>query len=121
MARELYRDCLAFYGDNSHPTVLAARGALGRCQWLAGDYGEAAGTLAEVQHGFANLPVDYLLDETHPWRLSQLTDYVIARRDADPAAADLRTLLVDALSAAPSLLAGARGGPSADRSRRPSC
>ena len=95
-ATELHRNCLAFYGDTSHPAVLAVCAALGRCQWLAGDYGEAAGTLAEVQNGYATLPDDHMLDETHPWRLSHETSYIVARRDNDPTAADLRVLAGDA-------------------------
>jgi hypothetical protein len=95
-ARELHRNCLAFYGDTSHPAVLAARGVFGRCQWLAGDYGEAAGTMAEVHRGYATLPEDHLLDENHTWRLSHETDYAITRRDNDPTAAELRVLADDA-------------------------
>ena len=95
-ARELHRNCLAFYGDTSHPAVLAARGVLGRCQWLAGDCGEATGTMAEVHSGYATLPDDHMLDENHPWRLSHETDYAITRRDNDPTAADLCVLADDA-------------------------
>jgi len=95
-ARELHRNCLAFYGDTSHPAVLAASGVLGRCQWLAGDYGAAAGTMAEVHRGYAALPDDHRLDENHPWRLSHEIDYAITRRDNDPTAADLRVLADDA-------------------------
>ena len=62
-ATELHRNCLAFYGDTSHPAVLATRGVLGRCQWLAGDYGEAAAVLAEVHRGYAALPDDHMLNE----------------------------------------------------------
>jgi hypothetical protein len=94
-ARELHRNCLAFYGDASHPAVLAARAVLGRCQWLAGEYGEATGTMAEVQSGYAALPDNHLLDENHPWRLSCETDYAITRRDNDPTGADLRVLADD--------------------------
>lgn len=95
-ARELHRNCLAFYGDTSHPAVLAASGVLGRCQWLVGDYGEATGTMAEVHSGYATLPDNHMLDENHPWRLSHETDYAITRRDNDPTAADLRVLADDA-------------------------
>jgi hypothetical protein len=95
-ATELHRNCLAFYGDTSHPAVLAARGVLGRCQWLAGDYGEAAATLAEVRRGYAALADGHMLTENHPWRLSHETDYAIIRRDNDPTAADLRILADDA-------------------------
>jgi tetratricopeptide (TPR) repeat protein len=95
-AAELHRNCLAFYGDARHPAVLAARGVLGRCQWLAGDYNEAAGTMAEVHSGYATLADNHMLDENHPWRLSHETDYVIIRRDNDPTAADLRVLAGDA-------------------------
>jgi hypothetical protein len=95
-ARELHRSCLAFYGDISHPAVLAASGVLSRCQWLAGDYGEAAGTAAEVHRGYAALPDDHMLDMNHPWRLSHETDYVVIRRDNNPTAADLRVLADDA-------------------------
>jgi tetratricopeptide (TPR) repeat protein len=95
-ARELHRNFLAFYGDASHPAVLAARAVLGRCLWLAGDYGTATGTMAEVQSGYAVLPDNHLLDENHPWRLSCETDYAITRRDNDPTAADLRVLADDA-------------------------
>lgn len=94
-ATELHRNCLAFYGDTSHPALLAARGALGRCQWLAGDYREAAGTAAEVHRGYAALPDDHMLDENHPWRLSHETDYVVIRRDYNPTAAELRVLADD--------------------------
>jgi hypothetical protein len=95
-ARELRRNCLAFYGDTSHPAVLAASGVLGRCQWLAGDYREAARTAAEVHSGYAALPDDHMLDENHPWRLSHEIDYAVIRRDNHPAAADLRVLADDA-------------------------
>ena len=95
-ARELHRNCLAFYGDTSHPAVLAASDVLGRCQWLAGDYGQAAGTLAEVHRGYAAFPDGHRLDENHPWRLGHETDYAITRRDNDPTAADLRVLADDA-------------------------
>jgi NB-ARC domain/Tetratricopeptide repeat len=91
-ARNLHRNCLAFYGDTSHPAVLAASGVLGRCQWLAGDYSGATGAMAEVHDGYAALPDDHLLDENHPWRLSHETDYVIIRRDNHPTAADLHVL-----------------------------
>jgi hypothetical protein len=94
-ARELHRNCLAFYGDTSHPAVLAASGVLGRCQWLVGDYRAATGTMAEVHRGYATLPGDHRLDENHPWRLSHETGYAITRRDNDPAAADLRVLADD--------------------------
>ena len=76
--------------------MLAARGVLGRCQWLAGDYAEAAGTMAEVHRGYVTLPDGHLPDENHPWRLSHDTDYAITRRDNDPTAADLRVLADDA-------------------------
>jgi hypothetical protein len=95
-ARELHRNCLAFYGNTSHPAVLAASGILGRCQWLVGDYGEATGTMAEVHSGYAALPADHVLDENHLWRLSHETDYAITRRDNHPTAADLRVLADDA-------------------------
>jgi NB-ARC domain/Tetratricopeptide repeat len=95
-ARDLHRNCLAFYGDTGHPAVLAASGVLGRCQWLAGDYGKANGTIAEARRGYAALPDGHMLDENHPWRLSLETDYAITRRDNDPAAADLRVLAEDA-------------------------
>jgi tetratricopeptide (TPR) repeat protein len=95
-ARELHRNCLAFYGDTRHPAVLAARGVLGRCRWLAGDYGEAARTAAEVRSGYAALPEDHMLDENHPWRLSHETDSMVIRRDNDPTAADLRVLADEA-------------------------
>ena len=95
-AVELHRNCLAFYGDPNHPAVLTASGVLGRCQWLAGDYGQASGTLAEVHHGYATIPDDHMLDENHPWRLSHETDYAITRRDNHPTAADLRVLADDA-------------------------
>jgi Tetratricopeptide repeat len=95
-ARELRRNCLAFYGDTRHPAVLAASGVLGRCQWLAGDYGKATETMAEVHHGYATFPDDHMLDENHPWRLSHETEYAITRRDNDPTAADLRVLADDA-------------------------
>ncbi|MGD0245938.1 MAG: FxSxx-COOH system tetratricopeptide repeat protein [Streptosporangiaceae bacterium] len=97
VAAELHRNCLAFYGDTSHPAVLAARGVLGRCQWLDGHYGEAAAALAEVHRGYAALPDDYMLTENHPWRLSHEIDYAITRRDNGPTAADLRLLADDAL------------------------
>jgi len=95
-ATELHRNCLAFYGDTSHPAVLAASGVLGRCQWLAGDYGEASRTMAEVHRGYATLPDDYMLDQNHPWRLSHETDYAITRRDNDPTDAGLLVLADDA-------------------------
>ena len=95
-ARELHRNCLAFYGEAGHPTVLAASGVLARCQWLAGDYGEAAAAAAEVRSGYAALPDGHILDENHPWRLSRETDHVIIRRDDNPTAADLRVLADDA-------------------------
>jgi tetratricopeptide (TPR) repeat protein len=95
-ATELHRNCLAFYGDTSHPAVLAARGVLGRCQWLVGDYGQATETTAEVHSGYATLPAGHLLDDNHPWRLSHETDYAITRRDNDPTTADLRVLADDA-------------------------
>jgi hypothetical protein len=95
-ATELHRNCLAFYGDTGHPAVLAARGILGRCQWLSGDYAGATGTIAEVHNGYAALPDGHLLDENHPWRLGHETDYAITRRDNDPTADDLRVLADDA-------------------------
>jgi hypothetical protein len=95
-AAELYRNCLAFYGDTGHPAVLTARGVLGRCQWLTGNYGEAARTMAEVRRGYAALPDEHMLNEYHPWRLSHETDDAIIRRDNDPTAADLRVLADDA-------------------------
>jgi hypothetical protein len=95
-AGELYRYCQAFYGDDGHPAVLAARGVLGRCQWLAGDYDQATEIMAAVHSGYAALQDDHMLDENHPWRLSHETDYVVIRRDGSPSAADLRVLANDA-------------------------
>lgn len=95
-ARDLHRNCLAFYGDAGHPAVLAANGVLARCQWLAGDYAEAARTAAEVHGGYAVLPDGHLLDGNHPWRLSHETDHMIIRRDDNPTAADLLVLADDA-------------------------
>jgi hypothetical protein len=95
-ARDLHRNCLAFYGDAGHPAVLDANGVLARCQWLAGDYAEAARTAADVHSGYAALPDHHMLDETHPWRLAHETDHVIIRRDDNPTAADLLVLAGDA-------------------------
>jgi NB-ARC domain len=96
VATELHHNCLAFYGDTSHPAVLAARSVLGRCQWLAGDYQGAAATMAEVHRGYGALPAEQGLDENHPWRLRHDTDYVVIRRDNDPTTAELRVLADDA-------------------------
>lgn len=90
----LYRDCIAFYGDEGHPAVLAARGALGRCRWLAGRHGEAATIMAEVHDGYDAL-TDGELEENHPWRLVHEVDYAIARRDNGLLLADLRVLADD--------------------------
>lgn len=92
-ARNLYRNCLAFYGDEDHPAVLAARNLAGRCRWRAGDYGGAAAILAEVRRGYAD---GRLLDESHPWRLIHETDYAIVRRDLVPEPADLDLLADEA-------------------------
>jgi hypothetical protein len=90
----LHRDCIAFYGDDGHPAVLAARGTFGRCRWLAGRYGEAATTMAEVHDGYDAL-TDSELDENHPWRLVHEVDYAIARRDNGLLPADLQVLADD--------------------------
>jgi tetratricopeptide (TPR) repeat protein len=92
-ARDLYRNCQAFYSGAGHPAVLAARNLLGRSRWLAGDYGEAAEIMAEVHRGYA---ASRLLEENHPWRLSHDTDYVIARRDRGIEPADLQSLADEA-------------------------
>ena len=91
-ARDVYRNCLAFYSDAGHPAVLAARNALGRCQWLSGEYDEAARIMAEVHGGYDKLAASTMLDESHPWRLGHEIDYAIARRDQGLMPADLREL-----------------------------
>jgi tetratricopeptide (TPR) repeat protein len=80
-ARTVYRNCIAFYGDASHPAALAAWNVLGRCQWRSGDYGEAAITLTEVHRGFKVLADRRILAEDHPLRLAHEIDYAVARRD----------------------------------------
>jgi tetratricopeptide (TPR) repeat protein len=80
-AGRVYRDCLAFYTDAAHPTVLAERNVFGRCLWLSGRYGEAAGVFAEVHTGYNTLASGGILDANHPWRLEHEIDYAIARRD----------------------------------------
>jgi hypothetical protein len=80
-AHSVYRNCLAYYNDASHPAVLAARNVFGRCRWLSGEYGEAAGILAKVHHGYGELAASRMLDENHPWRLVHEIDYALARRD----------------------------------------
>jgi tetratricopeptide (TPR) repeat protein len=81
VASDACRDCLAFYSDAAHPVVLAARNVLGRCRWLAGQYGEAVSSIAEVHAGYEQLASRGVLDENHPWRLLHEMDYAIARRD----------------------------------------
>jgi hypothetical protein len=94
-AHGMYRDCLAFYSDASHPAVLAARNVLGRCRWVSGQYGEAASIMAEVHSGYDELAGGRMLDENHPWRLVHEIDYAIARRDMGLALADLQVLAGD--------------------------
>lgn len=88
----VYRHCLAFYSDVSHPAVLAARDVLGRCRWLCGDYGEAASIMAEVHSGYDELADDRVLDENHPWRLVHDVDYAVTRRDKGLVPGDLQVL-----------------------------
>ncbi len=80
-ADRVYRDCLAFYSDPAHPTVLAGRNVFGRCLWLSGQYSEAVSVIAEVHTGYSALAGAGVLDENHPWRLAHEIDYAIARRD----------------------------------------
>jgi hypothetical protein len=94
-AHSVYRNCIAFYSDASHPAVLAARNVLGRCRWLSGEYGEAAAMLAEVHRGYGELAGSGMLDENHPWRLVHEIDYAIARRDMGLMPADLQVLADD--------------------------
>jgi tetratricopeptide (TPR) repeat protein len=94
-AHGVYRNCLAFYNDAGHPAVLAARNVLGRCRWLSGEYGEAAGIMADVHRGYDGLADSRMLDENHPWRLVHEIDYAIARRDKGLMLADLQVLAGD--------------------------
>lgn len=91
-AREVHRGCLAFYGDASHPAVLAARNVLGRCLWLSGKYDEAADIMAEVHSGYADLADSGVLDENHPWRLVHAIDDGVVQRDKGPSPANLQVL-----------------------------
>ena len=95
-ARELHRNCLAFYGDH-RPSGCARRE---RRPWPVSAGWPAItakppGSAAEVHSGYAALPDDHMLDENHPWRLSHETDYAVIRRDNNPTAADLRVLADD--------------------------
>ena len=94
-AQSVYRNCIAFYSDPSHPAVLAARNVVGRCQWLSGKYGEGASILAEVHRGYDQLAASGMLDEHHPWRLIHEIDYTIARRDMGLMPADRQVLADD--------------------------
>jgi hypothetical protein len=94
-ADRVYRNCIAFYSDASHPAVLAARNVLGRCRWLSGQYSEADGILTEVHGGYEELAAGGMLDEGHPWRLVHEIDYAIARRDKGLMPADLQVLADD--------------------------
>ena len=94
-AQSVYRNCIAFYSDPSHPAVLAARNVLGRCQWLCGKYSEGVGLLAEVHRGYDQLAASGMLDENHPWRLMHEIDYTIARRDKGLMPADWQVLADD--------------------------
>jgi NB-ARC domain-containing protein/tetratricopeptide repeat protein len=94
-ARQVYGNCLAFYSDGSHPAVLAARNVLGRCRWLAGQYGEAAEIMAEVHRGYDEPADSRLLDENHPCRLVHEIDYAVARRDQGLPPGDLQLLADD--------------------------
>lgn len=91
-AGDVYRNCLAFYSDAGHPAVLAARNILGRCVWLAGQYGEAASIIAEVHDGYEELAGSGILDVNHPRRLLHEIDYATARRDNGLVPADLQGL-----------------------------
>lgn len=91
-ADRVYRDCLAFYSDAAHPTVLAGRNVFGRCLWLCGHYGEAVSVCAEVYAGYNALAAGGILDENHPWRLVHEIDFAIARRDKGLYPADMLTL-----------------------------
>jgi pimeloyl-ACP methyl ester carboxylesterase len=81
-AERVYIDCLAFYGDSRYPLVLFAYNSLGRCRWLAGQYGEALGILTTVHAGYAEIVAAGYLDANHPWLLTHETDYAAVRRDA---------------------------------------
>ena len=94
-ASDAYRDCLAFYSDAGHPAVLAAKNVLGRCRWLAGQYGEAVSSIAEVHTGYEMLASRGILDENHPWRLLHEIDFVVARRDKGFMPAHIRGLADD--------------------------
>jgi Tetratricopeptide repeat len=94
-ADSVYRDCLAFYGDASHPAVLAARNVLGRCRWLSGEYGEAVSIMTEIHSEYDELADSGMLDENHPWRLVHEIDYAVTRRDKGLIPADLLVLADD--------------------------
>lgn len=94
-ASRVHRGCLAFYGDSGHPAVLAAGNVLGRCRWLAGEYGEAVSIMTEVHRGYDALADSGMVDENHPQRLVHEIDYAIARRDHDPSPSGLQALAGD--------------------------
>jgi hypothetical protein len=81
-AERVYIDCLAFYGDSRYPLVLFAHNSLGRCRWLAGQYGEALDIMTTVHAGYAEIVEAGYLDANHPWLLTHETDYSAVRRDA---------------------------------------
>jgi hypothetical protein len=81
-AERVYIDCLAFYGDPGSPLVLFAHNSLGRCRWLAGQYGEALDIMTTVHDGYAEIAESEYLDPNHPWLLTHETDYAAVRRDA---------------------------------------
>jgi len=92
VANEAYRNCLAFYSDAGHASVLAARNVLGRCHWLAGRYGEAVRDIAEVHAGYEELCSRGIVDKNHPRRLLHEIDYAVARLDEGLISANIQDL-----------------------------
>lgn len=76
-----YRDCLTFYGRNSHPAVLVYQNAMARSMRLTGRYQVALEIAMQVHEGYRSIIRDGVLSEDHPWVLIHANDLAATRRD----------------------------------------
>ena len=95
LTEKAHIDCLAFYGGPGYAFVVFARNSLGRCHWLAGQYGAALDIMTSVRQGYADIVERGLLDANHPWLLTHETDDAAVRRDAGFPGTDPESLARD--------------------------
>jgi tetratricopeptide (TPR) repeat protein len=81
LAEKTYLECQAFYAG-SHPAVFFYQNSAARSMRFAGQYSEALASAEEAHEGYRSAIENKILDENHPWILTQEIDLAAARRDA---------------------------------------